>query len=74
MDSPRPAPRRIEVVAESARRSVVDSRRNGSNSPGTSYGTTIVVITHEQVVAAHLPRQVSMLDGRVVSDRTGVVA
>jgi len=35
-------------------------------------GTTVVVITHEQVVAAHLPRQVSMLDGRVVDDRTAV--
>jgi putative ABC transport system ATP-binding protein len=32
-------------------------------------GTTIVVITHEQAVAAHLPRQVSMLDGRVVADQ-----
>ena len=32
-------------------------------------GTTIVVITHEHVVAAHLSRQVSMLDGRVVGDR-----
>jgi len=37
-----------------------------------SSGTTIVVITHERVVAAYLPRQVSMLDGRVVSDRTAV--
>jgi putative ABC transport system ATP-binding protein len=35
-------------------------------------GTTIVVITHEHVVAAHLPRQVSMLDGQVVDDRTAV--
>jgi len=33
-------------------------------------GTTIVVITHDRDVAAHLPRQVSMLDGRVVGDRT----
>jgi putative ABC transport system ATP-binding protein len=33
-------------------------------------GTTIIVITHEQVVASHLSRQVSMLDGRVVADRT----
>jgi putative ABC transport system ATP-binding protein len=32
-------------------------------------GTTIVVITHERVVASHLPRQVSMLDGRVVDDQ-----
>ena len=37
-------------------------------------GTTIVVITHERVVASHLPRQVSMLDGRVVDDRTAAVA
>jgi len=35
-------------------------------------GTTIVVITHERVVAAYLPRQVSMLDGQVVADRTVV--
>jgi putative ABC transport system ATP-binding protein len=32
-------------------------------------GTTIVVITHEHVVASRLPRQVSLLDGRVVDDR-----
>jgi putative ABC transport system ATP-binding protein len=32
-------------------------------------GTTIVVITHEQVVAAHLSRQVSMLDGQIMADR-----
>jgi putative ABC transport system ATP-binding protein len=37
-------------------------------------GTTIVVITHDRDVAAHLPREVSMLDGQVVGDRTGVLA
>jgi len=37
-------------------------------------GTTLVVITHEPVVATRLLRQVSMLDGRVVDDRMGVVA
>jgi putative ABC transport system ATP-binding protein len=36
-------------------------------------GTTVVVITHEQVVASHLTRQVSMLDGRVVDDRMAAV-
>ncbi len=36
-------------------------------------GTTIVVITHEQEIASHLPRQVSMLDGQVVDDRTAAV-
>jgi putative ABC transport system ATP-binding protein len=35
-------------------------------------GTTIVVITHEQLVASHLSRQVSMLDGQVVDDRLAV--
>jgi putative ABC transport system ATP-binding protein len=35
-------------------------------------GTTIVVITHERQVAACLPRQVSMLDGQAVADRTAV--
>jgi putative ABC transport system ATP-binding protein len=28
-------------------------------------GTTVVVITHEQVVASRVPRKVSMLDGGV---------
>jgi putative ABC transport system ATP-binding protein len=37
-------------------------------------GTTIVVITHDRDVAAHLPRQVSMLDGQVVSDRIAVAS
>jgi putative ABC transport system ATP-binding protein len=32
-------------------------------------GTTIVVITHEQLVASRLSRQVSMLDGQIVGDR-----
>lgn len=31
-------------------------------------GTTIVVITHDVELAARLPRQVSMRDGRIVSD------
>ncbi len=33
-------------------------------------GTTIVVITHEREIARRLPRQIEMLDGRVVSDTT----
>jgi putative ABC transport system ATP-binding protein len=37
-------------------------------------GTTIVVVTHDHDVASHLPRQVSMRDGHVVSDRTVVPA
>jgi putative ABC transport system ATP-binding protein len=31
-------------------------------------GATIIVITHERELAARLPRQVQMLDGRVVAD------
>ncbi len=31
-------------------------------------GATIVVITHEHDVAARLPRRISLLDGRIVSD------
>jgi putative ABC transport system ATP-binding protein len=31
-------------------------------------GATIVVITHEHEIAARIPRQITMLDGRVVTD------
>jgi putative ABC transport system ATP-binding protein len=31
-------------------------------------GTTIAIITHDRAVAARLPRQVEILDGRVVAD------
>jgi putative ABC transport system ATP-binding protein len=37
-------------------------------------GTTIVVITHERDIAARLPRQVSILDGQIVSDQTAVAS
>jgi putative ABC transport system ATP-binding protein len=33
-------------------------------------GTTIVVVTHDQQVAARMRREVRMLDGRIVSDTT----
>ena len=35
-------------------------------------GTTIVVITHDNGIAASLPRQVSVLDGRIQADSAGV--
>jgi putative ABC transport system ATP-binding protein len=35
-------------------------------------GATIVVITHDRDLAQQLPRQVQMLDGRIVADSTGV--
>ena len=31
-------------------------------------GTTIMVITHDERIAARMPRRVAMLDGRIVSD------
>ena len=31
-------------------------------------GATIVVITHEHEIAARFPREIALLDGRVVSD------
>jgi len=34
-------------------------------------GTTIVVVTHDQLVAGRMRRQVRMLDGRIVSDTAG---
>jgi putative ABC transport system ATP-binding protein len=33
-------------------------------------GATIAVITHDRDIAARLPRQVSMRDGRIVTDRS----
>jgi putative ABC transport system ATP-binding protein len=31
-------------------------------------GTTIVVVTHNEHIAAGMPRRVEMLDGRIVTD------
>jgi putative ABC transport system ATP-binding protein len=31
-------------------------------------GATIIVITHDQAIAARMPRQIAMLDGRITSD------
>jgi len=37
-------------------------------------GTTIVVITHDHQLAARLPRQIEMLDGRIVTDHVAAPA
>jgi len=31
-------------------------------------GSTIIVVTHDQAIAARMPRQITMLDGRIISD------
>ncbi|NYI07577.1 ABC transporter ATP-binding protein [Allostreptomyces psammosilenae] len=36
-------------------------------------GTTVVIITHDREIAASLPRQVRVRDGRVVEDSAGAV-
>jgi putative ABC transport system ATP-binding protein len=35
-----------------------------------AYGVTIVIITHDRGIAARAPRQIDMLDGRIVTDTT----
>ncbi|HLW96654.1 MAG TPA: macrolide ABC transporter ATP-binding protein, partial [Solirubrobacteraceae bacterium] len=37
-------------------------------------GTTIVVITHDHQLAAQFPRQIEMLDGRIVADTVAFAA
>jgi putative ABC transport system ATP-binding protein len=37
-------------------------------------GTTIVVVTHDQAIAARMRRQVQMLDGRIISDSAAAAA
>jgi putative ABC transport system ATP-binding protein len=37
-----------------------------------AYGVTIVLITHDRGIAAHCPRQIEMLDGRIVTDTARV--
>ena len=37
-------------------------------------GAAIIVITHDQAIAGRLPRQVHMLDGRIVSDSAATPA
>jgi putative ABC transport system ATP-binding protein len=37
-------------------------------------GATIVVITHDHNVAAHFPRRIDILDGRIVADTAGQAA
>jgi putative ABC transport system ATP-binding protein len=34
-------------------------------------GATILVITHDGAIAARMPRQITMLDGRIISDTEG---
>jgi putative ABC transport system ATP-binding protein len=35
-------------------------------------GATIIVVTHDQAIAARMPRQITMLDGRITADTAAV--
>jgi putative ABC transport system ATP-binding protein len=37
-------------------------------------GATIIVVTHDHAIAARLPRQIQMLDGRIITDTTAAAA
>jgi putative ABC transport system ATP-binding protein len=37
-------------------------------------GTTIIVVTHDQAIAARMPRQIGMLDGHIVTDTSLALA
>ena len=37
-------------------------------------GATIIVVTHDQGIAARLPRRIEMLDGRIITDTTNPAA
>ena len=67
--SERSTPEKMFEVIERYRPTILTTVPTMINTMLNAEGATIVVITHEHEIAAHFPRRISLLDGRIVFDR-----